>query len=619
MPINSPTLTKVDLIIVIDTSVSMKDEATSLSEALSAAMEQARTACPSDLRVEFLGIEGTFSGTKFTRTVRSYLSKLGVAADRLKGRKAGSLPGGAPQEDVARAVEDLAQHFDWRDGSERNLLVLGDESLEGGDMVLNDEKIAACDSAIATAIERLVKVHTYLGTPYHTTPYPTDEDENAMIREYRRLALRTGGEDYIYTRGIADFETLLKNTLCASKVPREESIADKQSEADKNEQDPSDKQEDATASTPAKTASPCQPCADKGSSVCANLPEIVKAVNTLADILHRLTEICAPDSARTPAPTTDKPCRCHEKPAAAQEDSPAQPESADVKPAEESAKPQEARPLLPTDKELIHAIVLQDNNWWRGNKDDNGDIWAHSALTGERVKKTTDSAQRMGQSNALTTDGYHYMVVDTSTVYRGNPAVNGELGTYEACKSLSGGYPSTDGFAFRQDNVGFFFHARSNNISWFRHDPANASPARNSLTIKPGAQEQRIAFGAAEDQWICDLAFDGNNRAWLLGINGDLWVVDDTTSEKEWKTRYVSKFPQLDFVAGRTRYIGIAFDSVGNVYLAGGQQESNNGCRRFIARSSISRPEVATVIYQGEANSASYGDLSSAYFPAIAL
>ncbi|MEO1559902.1 MAG: hypothetical protein AAFS12_09810, partial [Cyanobacteria bacterium J06632_19] len=48
----------VDLVIVIDTSPSMKDEAQALSQAAESAIKAAKSSCPSDLRVVWFGIEG---------------------------------------------------------------------------------------------------------------------------------------------------------------------------------------------------------------------------------------------------------------------------------------------------------------------------------------------------------------------------------------------------------------------------------------------------------------------------------------------------------------------------------------------------------------------------------
>ncbi|SEE53346.1 hypothetical protein [Pseudomonas costantinii] len=135
---------EVDLVIVIDTSHSMADEASALSADLERAIEAARSSCPSDLRVEFLGIEGTFPGTKFDNTVRKYLTgQAGANESSLKGRKRDSVKNSGAQEDVALAVMDISAHFDWRDSAVRNVFVLGDESLYGGEMVLDAERIQA--------------------------------------------------------------------------------------------------------------------------------------------------------------------------------------------------------------------------------------------------------------------------------------------------------------------------------------------------------------------------------------------------------------------------------------------------------------------------------------------
>lgn len=87
----STTIPAVDLVVVIDSSVSMKDEADSLSQAVAAAIETAKTKCPSDLRVRYLGIEGTFKNTRFDTTVKNYLVGTAKADESaLRGRKKGS-------------------------------------------------------------------------------------------------------------------------------------------------------------------------------------------------------------------------------------------------------------------------------------------------------------------------------------------------------------------------------------------------------------------------------------------------------------------------------------------------------------------------------------------------
>ncbi|MFH7028319.1 MAG: hypothetical protein ACHBN1_23700 [Heteroscytonema crispum UTEX LB 1556] len=61
MSLQNTTIPTVDLVIFIDTSSSMKDEAQALSSSAEAAIAAAKSSCPSDLRVTWLGIEGIWS------------------------------------------------------------------------------------------------------------------------------------------------------------------------------------------------------------------------------------------------------------------------------------------------------------------------------------------------------------------------------------------------------------------------------------------------------------------------------------------------------------------------------------------------------------------------------
>ncbi|MEO3989194.1 hypothetical protein [Pseudocitrobacter cyperus] len=599
----SEDLKPVDLVVVIDSSLSMEDEAVALSEVLSGAVEEAKKSCPSDLRVQFLGIEGTFAGSEFSQTVREYMAAKGIDTSTLRGRVRDSVKNAGAQEDVARSVEDISSHFDWRENAERNLFVLGDESLEGGEMVLDQSKIQACDKAIASALRHGVKVHTYLGTPHKDSPYPSDEDEAAMAKEYKRLALRTGGEHYIYTKGSPDFVTVLKQTICASRIPQDESIADKKGEADTLE----------------NIAKP-QPSAN----ICHHAGEIVKAVNTLAGVLDKLVDACRPGNGN------HSDCKCHQPQGDAVNSSkvPTDPkpqppaveaETPDPQPETEAEeKPivqEDVKPLSPPQKDELYAIVLMDKQMWQGNKDDNCDVYSHSAKTGALIKKVSDSPYSYGQSNAVAPDGTHYIVQNRSDVWFGRPE---EKTAYVRANSLSGGNASIDSFGFRQDGVGFFFHATNSQINYFKHDPANPNPAKASLKIVPAPGETVIPFGQDQSQWVADIAFDGNNRAWLIGFTGNLWVVEDTSSTTEWQARFVKTFPGLE-LPGQTGFIGVAFDSTGNIYLCGGQRETNRSSRRFIARGSVQGDEKLELIYDGGSLSGSYGDLSSTHFPKIKL
>lgn len=76
----------VDLVVVIDTSGSMQDEANDLSSKASEAISNARNNCPSDLQVKWFGIEETWSNTKFDTRLRNYLLDLGVSNSDIVGR-----------------------------------------------------------------------------------------------------------------------------------------------------------------------------------------------------------------------------------------------------------------------------------------------------------------------------------------------------------------------------------------------------------------------------------------------------------------------------------------------------------------------------------------------------
>jgi hypothetical protein len=204
---------KVDLVVVIDTSGSMSGEAVSLSGAADAAIEAAKKSCPSDLRVSWLGIEGTFSDTKFDTKLRDYLHSLGVADSVILGRRIEDI-GMAAQEDGARAIQDICNHFDWRSGASRAIFFLGDEPLEGGEPQTAEDKIKA-DEAVATANSKNVTIFTYAGSGIE---YFVDSTTGiTAVDEYSRIASATGGVSYSYGAGdIGEFQQVLQEIICAS-------------------------------------------------------------------------------------------------------------------------------------------------------------------------------------------------------------------------------------------------------------------------------------------------------------------------------------------------------------------------------------------------------------------
>lgn len=215
VPTEVMVIPQVDLVVVIDTSSSMRDEAKGLSEAVETAIAAAKSSCPSDLRVTYLGIEGHFKETRFEQTVRDYLTgTVKVAEDVLRGRKRGTVALGGAQEDGARTIEDVSLHFDWRSQASRAIFFLGDESLEGGneDSKQDQEDIEAANRAIAVAKDAKVKVHTYLGTSRVKAAV-----KQAMTSEYARVAQETGGQAFTSQDSINGFTELLQKVICGSK------------------------------------------------------------------------------------------------------------------------------------------------------------------------------------------------------------------------------------------------------------------------------------------------------------------------------------------------------------------------------------------------------------------
>lgn len=209
---------KVDLVVVIDTSDSMENEAEGLSSAAEDAIQVAQESCPSNLRVVWLGIEGTFNSTKFDQTVREYLKANGVNGSGppgdavqdsdLVGRVIGTVPGQGAQEDGARAIQDISDHFDWTPGAARLIFYLGDESLEGGGDVQTPADTIAANMAIAAANGASVIVHTYAGDRI-SVPSDTADD-------YKLVADMTGGTFFSFAAGdINNFADVLEEVICS--------------------------------------------------------------------------------------------------------------------------------------------------------------------------------------------------------------------------------------------------------------------------------------------------------------------------------------------------------------------------------------------------------------------
>jgi len=210
----SNNIAAVDLVIVIDTSPSMRDEAQALSNAAASAIASAKSNCPADLRIAWFGIEGTWKGTNFDQTIRAYLTqKCKIAETKLRGRKRGELASAGAQEDAARAIEDISDYFDWRTGAARAIFYLGDEALEAGGDKTEQKDIEAADLAIQKAQAAKVTIHTYFGTS-------NSKQQEGIKKEYARVATATGGQYFTDKDAIGGFITVLEKVICGSRTPK---------------------------------------------------------------------------------------------------------------------------------------------------------------------------------------------------------------------------------------------------------------------------------------------------------------------------------------------------------------------------------------------------------------
>lgn len=207
-----------DLVIIIDTSPGMRDEAVALSAAADAAIQHTLADRPLDLRVVWLGLEGSWQQTRFQQTVRDYLmTQCQVPENALRSRKRGRLSGGSAQADGARAMEDLCRHFPWRAGARRALFYLANSGLDGGGEGTGPAAVQAADQAIRVARETAVRLHTYFGRGRGR-----QQQRDELHREFARVATETEGLPFIQedvgTGWAAVLETVLGDTASSAEA-----------------------------------------------------------------------------------------------------------------------------------------------------------------------------------------------------------------------------------------------------------------------------------------------------------------------------------------------------------------------------------------------------------------
>lgn len=198
--------TKVDLVILIDTSGSMGTKAQAINDAALVALGRAQKLCNVDLLPTWLGIEATFNGTEFNQTCRDFLINAGCG-NQIADPQDTALQGN--REEGADSITDLCNCPNiWREGACRAIFYISDEPLNQGAPQGNDDTTAT-QTAIAAAQANNVKVFAHLapGMDYDTNP--------ATIQNYMDLCNQTGGEAFIGNPPIAEeYESLLEIAIC---------------------------------------------------------------------------------------------------------------------------------------------------------------------------------------------------------------------------------------------------------------------------------------------------------------------------------------------------------------------------------------------------------------------
>ena len=174
---------KVDLVILIDTSGSMGTSASIVSSEAASGISDALKICDSDLRVTYLGLDGTWPSTNFIQNSTTYLTTLHGSGVILAANRP---PVGYNAEQGANGIEDLSKYFDWRVGACRAIFYISDERL-GSCCPGNPTSVEVAEVAAAITEAKSNNVAVFAN-------YLTYQALGAIIlTNYTDLTTQTGG------------------------------------------------------------------------------------------------------------------------------------------------------------------------------------------------------------------------------------------------------------------------------------------------------------------------------------------------------------------------------------------------------------------------------------------
>ena len=134
----SSSKSKVDLVILIDSSTTMPNKAAAVNESAPAALEATTKSCGADTRVTWLWVDDQKPGSNtihglstsagnFTRSHQEYLESVGASGPFYHDTP----DTGYTREQGADAIADISEFFDWRAGACRSIFYICDTKLEG--------------------------------------------------------------------------------------------------------------------------------------------------------------------------------------------------------------------------------------------------------------------------------------------------------------------------------------------------------------------------------------------------------------------------------------------------------------------------------------------------------
>lgn len=216
---SSTGIKPVDLVILIDASGSMSSAATAVAKAADEALFKAEEACPSNLRVTWLTVDGSKSGanpagdlgdittfvagTQFIQTHQQYLESIGSTGPFKQDEAQPAGDSTYPGEEGADSIADICNFYDWREDACKVIFYISDTALDGYSAFYD----AAATNATAAALANGVVLFAHKITP-------GSANSPGIVASYDNLTLPTSGHTYHGPVSEAKYVELIKEAIC---------------------------------------------------------------------------------------------------------------------------------------------------------------------------------------------------------------------------------------------------------------------------------------------------------------------------------------------------------------------------------------------------------------------